>query len=156
MKMEIQKVSGSVLYVILAITIIVAGLFFFGGEDPNPLVPDMSQPVYTDSLIYLMYVLLGITIVITLAAAVYQFVMNFIDSPKAAIKSLASIIVLVGLLIVTWAAGSEQALVMPGYDGAENVPFWLKLTDMFLYTIYIMMAVLILLILGFGISKKFK
>ena len=119
MKMKIQKVSGSVLYVILAITIIVAGLFFFGGEDPNPLVPDMSQPVYTDSLIYLMYVLLGITIVITLAAAVYQFVMNFIDSPKAAIKSLASIIVLVGLLIVTWAAGSEQALVMPGYDGAE-------------------------------------
>ena len=156
MKMKIQKVSGSVLYVILAITIIVAGLFFFGGEDPNPLVPDMSQPVYTDSLIYLMYVLLGITIVITLAAAVYQFVMNFIDSPKAAIKSLASIIVLVGLLIVTWAAGSEQALVMPGYDGAENVPFWLKLTDMFLYTIYIMMAVLNLLILGFGISKKFK
>ena len=156
MKMKIQKVSGSVLYVILAITIIVAGLFFFGGEDPNPLVPDMSQPVYTDSLIYLMYVLLGITIVITLAAAVYQFVMNFIDSPKAAIKSLASIIVLVGLLIVTWAAGSEQALVMPGYDGAGNVPFWLKLTDMFLYTIYIMMAVLILLILGFGISKKFK
>ena len=154
--MKIQKVSGSVLYVILAITIIVAGLFFFGGEDPNPLVPDMSQPVYTDSLIYLMYVLLGITIVITLAAAVYQFVMNFIDSPNAAIKSLASIIVLVGLLIVTWAAGSEQALVMPGYDGAENVPFWLKLTDMFLYTIYIMMAVLILLILGFGISKKFK
>lgn len=154
--MKIQKVSGSVLYVILAITIIVAGLFFFGGKDPNPLVPDMSQPVYTDSLIYLMYVLLGITIVITLAAAVYQFVMNFIDSPKAAIKSLASIIVLVGLLIVTWAAGSEQALVMPGYDGAENVPFWLKLTDMFLYTIYIMMAVLILLILGFGISKKFK
>lgn len=154
--MKIQKVSGSVLYVILAITIIVAGLFFFGGEDPNPLVPDMSQPVYTDSLTYLMYVLLGITIVITLAAAVYQFVMNFIDSPKAAIKSLASIIVLVGLLIVTWAAGSEQALVMPGYDGAENVPFWLKLTDMFLYTIYIMMAVLILLILGFGISKKFK
>lgn len=154
--MKIQKVSGSVLYVILAITIIVAGLFFFGGEDPNPLVPDMSQPVYTDSLIYLMYVLLGITIVITLAAAVYQFVMNFIDSPKAAIKSLASIIVLVGLLIVTWAAGGEQALVMPGYDGAENVPFWLKLTDMFLYTIYIMMAVLILLILGFGISKKFK
>ena len=154
--MKIQKVSGSVLYVILAITIIVAGLFFFGGEDPNPLVPDMSQPVYTDSLIYLMYVLLGITIVITLAAAVYQFVMNFIDSPKAAIKSLASIIVLVGLLIVAWAAGSEQALVMPGYDGAENVPFWLKLTDMFLYTIYIMMAVLILLILGFGISKNFK
>ena len=154
--MKIQKVSGSVLYVILAITIIVAGLFFFGGEDSNPLVPDMSQPVYTDSLIYLMYVLLGITIVITLAAAVYQFVMNFIDSPKAAIKSLASIIVLVGLLIVTWAAGSEQALVMPGYDGAENVPFWLKLTDMFLYTIYIMMAVLTLLILGFGIAKKFK
>ena len=38
--------------------------------------------------------------------------------------------------------GSEKALVIPGYDGAENVPFWLKITDMFLYSIYIMLAVL--------------
>lgn len=156
MKIKIQKVSGSILYVILAISLVIVGLFFFGGEDPNPLVPDMSQPVYTDPLIYLMYALLIVAIIITLIAAVYQFVMNFIDSPKDAIRSLVGIIVLVGILIVTWAAGSDQALVMPAYDGTENVPFWLKLTDMFLYTIYIMMAVLILLILGFGISKKFK
>lgn len=156
MKIKIQKISGSVLYVILAISLVVVGLFFIGGEDPNPLVPDMAQPVYTDSLIYLMYILLGVTIIITLIAAIYQFVMNFIHSPKDAIRSLSGIVILIGVLIVSWIVGSGQTLAMPGYDGSENVPFWLKLTDMFLYTIYIMMALLVLLIFAFGVAKKLK
>lgn len=156
MKIKIQKISGSVLYVILAITLVIVGVFFFGGEDPNPMVPDMSQPVYTDSLIYLMYILLGVTLIITLIAAIYQFVMNFIHSPKDAIRSLSGIVILLGVLIFSWSVGSGQTLVMPGYDGTDNVPFWLNLTDMFLYTIYIMMALLILLIFGFGVAKKLK
>mgnify|MGYP000133497847 FL=1 len=73
-----------------------------------------------------------------------------------AIKSLLGLILIIVVLVISWAMGSDQPLVMPGYDGAENVPFWLKLTDMFLYTIYIMMGAMILLIFGFGIAKKFK
>ena len=156
MKIKIQKISGSVLYVILAITLVIVGLFFLGGEDLNPIVPDMSQPVYTDSLIYWVYALLSATIVITLVAAIYQFAMNFIHSPKDAIKSLFGIVILMGVLIVSWSIGDAQPLSMPGYSGADNVAFWLKITDMFLYTIYIMMALLILLIFGFGVAKKLK
>lgn len=160
MKVKIQKVSGTVLYVMLAITLVILGMFFFGGETPidQRMVADtsMSEPAQTDALIYWMYVLLGVAITITIAAAIYQFIAGFIDAPKAAIKSLMGLILLVVILVVSWSAGSDQALVMPGYDGTENVPFWLKLTDMFLYTIYIMMGALILLILGFGVAKKFK
>ena len=78
------------------------------------------------------------------------------DSPKAALKSLLGLILIVVVLIVSWIMGSDQPLVMQGYSGTENVPFWLKLTDMFLYTIYILMGALILLMFGFGIAKKFK
>lgn len=158
MKIKIQKISGSILYVILAVTVLVAGLFFFGGEDVNRIVsdPEMSQPAYTDALIYWMYVLLGVTIFATLAAALFQLVASFIDSPMKAIKSLLGVVVLAILLIVTYSMGDPTALVLQGYDGAENVPFWLKLTDMFLYTIYVLMGALILLIFGFGIAKKFK
>ena len=54
MKVKIQKISGTVLYVILAITLVILGLFFFGGEDANRIVadPEMSQPAYTDPHIY--------------------------------------------------------------------------------------------------------
>lgn len=160
MKIRIQKVSGTVLYVMLAITLVILGMFFFGGETPvdQRLVAytSMSEPAQTDSLIYWTYVLFAIAVVITIAAAVYQFVTGFIDSPMTAIKSLIGLILIVVVLIVSWAMGSDQPLVMPGYSGTENVPFWLKLTDMFLYTIYILMGAMILLILGFGLAKKFK
>lgn len=160
MKVRIQKVSGTVLYVMLAITLVILGMFFFGGETPldQRLVADtaMEEPAQTDALIYWMYILFGIAVIITIAAAVYQFVTGFIDSPMTAIKSLLGLILIIVVLVISWAMGSDQPLVMPGYDGAENVPFWLKLTDMFLYTIYIMMGAMILLIFGFGIAKKFK
>ena len=96
-----------------------------------------------------------ITVCVTVLAAIFQFVSNFMDSPKEAVKSLIGIIALVVLLIVSWSMGSGEALVLPGYDGTDNVPFWLKLTDMFLYSIYFMMGALILLIFGFSIRKKF-
>ena len=160
MKVRIQKASGTVLYVMLAITLVILGMFFFGGETPldQRLVADtaMEEPAQTDALIYWMYILFGIAVIITIAAAIYQFVTGFIDSPMTAIKSLLGLILIIVVLVISWAMGSDQPLVMPGYDGAENVPFWLKLTDMFLYTIYIMMGAMILLIFGFGIAKKFK
>ena len=160
MKVRIQKVSGTVLYVMLAITLVILGMFFFGGETPldQRLVADtaMEEPAQTDALIYWMYILFGIAVIITIAAAIYQFVTGFIDSPMTAIKSLLGLILIIVVLVISWAMGSDQPLVMPGYDGAENVPFWLKLTDIFLYTIYIMMGAMILLIFGFGIAKKFK
>jgi len=43
---------------------------------------------------------------------------------------------------------------IPGYDGTDNVPFWLKLTDMFLYSIYILLFVTIVAIIASGIKKK--
>lgn len=158
MKVRIQKISGTVLYVILAITLVIIGMFFFGGEDANRIVndPEMSQPLYTDPLIYWIYVLMGVTIVVTLLAAIFQFVSSLMDSPKEAVKSLIGIIALVILLVVSWSMGSGDTLYLPSYDGTDNVPFWLKLTDMFLYSIYFMMGALILLIFGFGIAKKFK
>ena len=148
------KVSYYALYAMFAIILIVLGLFYFGGEMATPLVADMSNPAQTDALLYLMYGLFGIAVVATVIAAVFQFGSALKDNPKGALKSLAGILVLVIVLIVSWVAGSDQALVLPGYDGTENVPFWLKLTDMFLYTIYFLFAVTVLAIIGSSIKKK--
>lgn len=158
MKIKIQKISSTILYVILVVTLVILGMFFFGGEDTNRIVndPEMSQPLYTDPLIYWIYILFGVTVVVTILAAIFQFATSFMDSPKEAIKSLIGLIAMVVLLVVTYSIGSGEPLVLPAYDGTDNVPFWLKITDMFLYSFYFMMGVAILLILGFGIAKKFK
>lgn len=159
-KFKIQNVSGTALLVMLLLSVVVVAMFFLGGETPveQRLVADtsLSEPAQTDLLIYWMYILFGVTVAVTLVAALYQLVTGFIDSPKTTLKSLLGVVLLVVIMIVSWAIGSGEPLVMPGYEGTENVPFWLKLTDMFLYTIYILMGITVLLIVGFGITKKFK
>lgn len=147
------RVSYYVLYAIFAVIIVVLGLFFFGGEMSAPLVPEMANPAYTDALLYLMYGLLGFTVVVTVIAFIAQFGIALKDNPAAALKSLIGVVLLVIVLIATWSAGSEETLVLPGYDGTDNVPFWLKLTDMFLYTLYFMIAACILAMIGSSIKK---
>ena len=153
------KVSYYVLYALLAIILVVLGLFFFGGDAQREAVlmgvdPEMWQPANTDTLLYLVYALLGIAIVATVVGFLFQFGTALKDSPVAALKSLLGVVLLVVVMVVAWSMGSDKPLNIPGYDGADNVPFWLKVTDMFLYTIYFLLgATLVAMILG-GIKKK--
>lgn len=148
------KLSYYVLYAIFAIILIILVLFYMGGEMESPMVSEMSNPANTDALLYLMYGLFGIAVVVTVIAFVFQFGTALKDNPMGAVKSLLGILFLVVVMIVSWVIGSDQPLVLPGYDGSENVPFWLKLTDMFLFTIYFLFAVTVLAIIGSSIKKK--
>ena len=158
MKIRIQKVSGSVLLVMLLITVVILGLFFFGGETPvsQRLVADtsMSEPAQTDALIYLTYALLAVAVIATLVGVLFQFGSALKDNPGAALKSLIGLIVLIVVVVIAWTMGSDEPLTIPGYSGTDNVPFWLKITDMFLYSIYILFAGTVLAIIFSSIKKK--
>ena len=141
------KVSYYVLYAMFALIVIVLGLFYFGGQMETPIVYDMDNPANTDALLYLMYGLFGIAVVATVVAAIFQFGSALKDNPKG-------LILLVLVLVVAWSMGSGETLTIQGYEGTDNVPFWLKLTDMFLYSIYFLMLVTVLAIIGSSIKKK--
>ena len=153
------KISYYVLYAMFAIILVVLGLFYFGGEAQGDAVlasvdAEMWQPAQTDALIYLMYILFFVAIVATVVGVVFQFGAALKDNPGNALKSLIGVIVLVAVVVIAWAMGSDEALVIPGYSGTENVPFWLKITDMFLYSIYILFAGTVLAIIFSSIKKK--
>lgn len=153
------KVSYYVLYAIFLVILGVLGLFYFGGDAQGDAVllgvdPDMWQPAHTDALIFLMYGLLAVACVATVAAFLFQFGSALKDNPAKALKSLLGVILLVVVMIVAWGAGSVEPLVIPGYDGTDNVPFWLKMTDMFLYTIYFLLLVTVVAILFSSVKKK--
>ena len=153
------KVSYYVLYAMFALILIVLGLFFFGGDAQGAAVmagvdPEMWQPANTDALLYLMYGLFAVAVIATIVAAIFQFGSALKDNPVSAIKSLIGLILLVLVMVVSWAMGSEETLRMPGYDGTENVPFWLKLTDMFLYSIYFLLGATVVAIILSSIWKK--
>ncbi len=55
----------------------------------------------------------------------FQFGAALKDNPANAIKSLLGVIILVAVVVIAWAMGSD-AYVIPGYEGTDNVYFWLK------------------------------
>lgn len=148
------KLSYYVLYVLFAVMIVVLGLFYFGGEMETPIVPEMSNPANTDGLLYLIYGFLAVTVIMTVLAFLFQFGSALKDNPVKALKSLIGVILLAAVLVITWAMGSGELLDLKQYDGTDNVPFWLKISDMFLYTIYTLLIVAILSIAGSSIMKK--
>ena len=150
-------ISYYVLYVLFAITIVVLGLFYFGGQAEVPIVESVdtiSQPAYTDTLLYQMYAMIAFAVIVTIIAFVKQFASAFKDNPVNAMKSLSGGVLLALVLVISWAIGSTEALVIPGYDGTDNVPFWLKLTDMYIYSIYFLLIVAIVAILTSSIRKR--
>lgn len=153
------KVSYYVLYAMFAVILVVLGLFYFGGDAQGNAVltnvdTEMWQPAQTDTLLFLIYGLLFLAVVATVVAFLFQFGAALKDNPVKALKSLIGVIILAVVVIVAWAMGSDQPLNIPGYEGSDNVPFWLKITDMFLYSIYILFGATVLAIIFSSIKKK--
>jgi len=131
------RMSYYALYVCIALILVVLGMFYFVGYN-NP-VGEYNEPAHTETLIYLMYAMFGICVAVTLIGAIAQFDAALRDNPKSAIKSLLGIVLLVIVLVVSYSIGSD-ATVMTG-TGAYTDAFWLKITDMLIYSIYFLLGV---------------
>ena len=159
-RLRIQRLSGAVLWLLLGVTLLVSVGFFMGGETPEGqrVVADasLSEPRGTDGLMVWMYVLLGLTLLVSVTGVIVKFAARCVVAPRSALRSLMGVALVAVVLAVSWWAGSGSPLSMPGYDGGENVPFWLKVADMFLYTIYVLMGLAVALMAGFGIARRFR
>lgn len=149
------KISYYVLYVIFAAILVVLGLFFFGGDAQGDAVltgvdPEMWQPAYTDALLYLNYALFGIAVV----AAVVSFVHFLISNPKASMGSLYVLAGSIIVLVISWFMGSAEKVDIIGYSGTDNVGFWAQATDMFIYSLYALLAIAVVCMLLGGIKRK--
>ena len=132
------KVSYYIFYVLIALIMVVLGLFFCVGYE-NP-VGDYNAPEHTETLLFLMYAMLGVCIAVTVIGSLAQFATTLKDNPKSAVKSLAGVALFAAVLVVAYGMGSDAPILMA--DGTEYTDAgWLKLTDMTLYAIYFLVAV---------------
>ncbi len=151
----ITKITQGALF---AITLVMAGLFFFGGDDtPYEVGGDaMWNPLFTDALIYWVYILLALILTITLVLTLVNFVQSFRDNPKGGVKSLCVMVAFVAVFVISWFLGSGDKIDIVGYEGAHNVGFWAQFTDMCIYSIYILGAGVVLALVGSLIYSKVK
>lgn len=157
---KIHKTSKMVLYITIGITLIVLALFFLGGnvsaEKQLPQLVGLQEPRNTDILIYWTYALLAITIILLLLFSISGFFSSLKTNRKGAMGSLLVIIAMAALFGITYTLGSGTPLNIVGYSGPDNVPGRLKMTDMWIFSIYVMLTLVILSILFAPLLSKSK
>lgn len=133
------KVSYYVFYVCIAAILVILVLFFgFGYNETN--AAGLHEPVYTSLLIYLMYIMLVVAIIAVVVGGVWKCLNALKDNLRKTLKSVTAVVLLVSLLTVTYHLGSDKP-VLRGVNNAFTDAFWLKVSDMFLYTIYVLLVV---------------
>ena len=126
---KINKILNIVTIVMFVITVVLLGLFYFGGELPNS---QYVTPVYTEQLLWWSYLLFGVAIV---AALVFPIARLF-TRPKEAMKSFIALAGIIVLVLIAYSMSDGTIMNIPGYSGSDNVPGTLKFTDTILITTY--------------------
>ena len=155
---KISRISRWTLYAITGVTIVLIALFFLAGNVlPENQIPELVgklEPNFTDALLYWVYILLGITILSLIVFSVFGFINNFKYNKRGAMNSFIILAVFAVLLVVAYTIGDGTPLNILGYEGTDNVPVMLKMTDMFIYSVYILMSLSILAMLFSPLIKR--
>ncbi len=149
-----DKIAGRVLIALVAATAILFAAFFLIGFD-TPFADDsnFNAPILTDALLVFVYLLTALAVAVAIVAVVRGLrlknktdrVVNGIPAAKIA---RGSAILLTATLVVTFALGSSSPLTINGVTYADT--FWLKATDMFIYTSAVLLAVAVAA-MGYGL-----
>lgn len=138
---KIRKISSTVLLVIAALAVVVFAMFLFGGfVDPAAAKP---EPRYTNLLLYLCYGVLIASVLVLLGFAIWGFVNNLRTNPRKAMGGLIALVALVVMLGITYAIGSTEHLALGADFTQYNTDFYLKISDMWLYSIYTVLGITI-------------
>ena len=155
---KISRISRWTLYAMSVVTVVLIGLFFLAGnvqpEQQYAELVGLTEPVFTDALLYWVYVLLGVTLLAVFVFSIFGFINNLRHNRKKAINSLITLVVFAVLLVIAYTIGDGTPLNILGYEGTDNVPAMLKLTDMWIYSVYILMTLTILAMLFSPLIKR--
>lgn len=149
---KIRKISSWTLLITSIITIIVLGMFYFGGVvDPSA---ENKEYVYTGLLLDWTWLVFAVTIVVMAVLALWQFVTSLKTNPKSALRSLGVVVLFALLLIVTYSMGDGTPVQGINADSqAYNTEGWLKITDMWILS-SIVLFVLIVIAVALGTIKR--
>jgi hypothetical protein len=147
-----KKLTMYLSWALMALTLIFAVLFYVGGVVEGTAGTRYEEPKVTNSFIFYTYILIGITLLLTIAFSVRNLILN----PKGLKMSLVALGIGVVLVIIAALLADDTVLNLPHYKGEGNVPRTLLWTDIGLYVAYFLTGLAIIAILYSEVSKYFK
>jgi hypothetical protein len=69
---------------------------------------------------------------------------------------LIPILLFAGIFVVSYLMGSGERMSIIGYEGVQNEGTWAQISDMFLYTVYTLIVLIIIVIAGSRVYSALK
>jgi hypothetical protein len=149
MSTRLSRIISIILYVLLAISVIFAFLFYMGKKVPGTEGTSFEEPQITQTVLLWAYILVGIAAV----AAVIIPIFNLIKNPASA-KNLLIVVVIFAVLIgISYLLSSSHPISFLKVDATAKTLKWVGTG---LITAYIFAAVAFLGILAYEISSLFR
>ncbi|WP_304252309.1 hypothetical protein [Parabacteroides gordonii] len=149
---KIRKISSWTLLLISIVSLVILGMFYAGGVVDASA--EMKEPIYTGLLINWTSVLFFVTAISTVLFALWQFITLLQTSPKSALASLVVVVLFAAVLFITYSMGDATPLKGLNADSQEyNVPLWLKVTDMWIYSTVVLMALIIIAVVAGSVKR---
>lgn len=143
-----MKASRIVFYILMAVSLAIIVLFFFVGFGDTDIYNgnEMRSPMFTDALLYWIYVLTILAVVLVLVFSTSAFAKSLATNPKAAMKSVVGVLAVVLLFVVAYALSSDAPIMVNdkplsiSNDGTPVAASAYILTDVLLYVQYVLFA----------------
>ena len=165
------KMSKWVLMALLAVTVVLLGLFFFVGFDNEIVLPGQEKPLtdpqFLPALMYWMDILVIVPIVLIVVYQSIGLVKKFMDNPKEAAKGLVGPILAVGLIVVSYfIAASSDSNSLEAIQNGTVAPILINnvicedtgamvLTDTLIYVQYVL-ALICVIVTVISLTGLFK
>jgi hypothetical protein len=153
-----SKLPKILLWVLFAVSLVVAALFLAGGTTPvtyNNAAFD--EPKQTNILIVWAYILFAVALLSIIAVSLLKFVTTFISNPKKGLSTLLVIITFLAVFVISWLLSTGELLPITGYAGEDNVGNWARFAETCVIASYILAASTILTLVGsivYSLVKK--
>jgi hypothetical protein len=150
--MKFANIARYFLWVLMAVSLVLVAIFFFGGFVEGTEGTSSAEPLITETILKWAYVLLIIAGVLALV-----FPLIFMAGNLQSIKRLGIVVVIGAVLIfISYQLADDQILNLIQYTGPDNVPGTLKIVGTFIIFTYILGAAAILSIIFSAIANLFR
>ena len=151
-----KNISKLALVIGLVVSLVVLILYFVGGNVTalTSTGAETSAPKNLDLMLYWIYITVAIGVVLLIIFAIKTVITMFQTDPKEAIKSIVTVAAFFVLLIVCYVISPEKEFSRVVNGEVEKYSeTTMKMIDMWLYSIYFLLAATVVLVVFFAVKR---
>jgi hypothetical protein len=153
----INKISSYVFIALMIASAAILGMFFFVGYDNYTTLNNssVSDPQFTDLLMYWMYALVVFGVAIVVLFVIIRFLASLKTNPRRAMNGVIGIALIAALFGAAYSLASDEPIRTAG-GGVFDVKSDLILSDIVIYVQYVLIAVSVIFTVIGGSFKFFN